>query len=165
MKLLTALLIATVAIAIPAEAKPSRDLGPLNELTWTAQKMKIVLTRLNLNRPQREKVMEVIDDARKDARDIERNRRLSWIQRQDRLLDVSTELRGRIIHVLTGGQKVRLQGILNGDRNDGPRYRPNEDRRDPRSRPEDDRGIRSRDTAPRDRTRDDQQDHTDWPWQ
>ena len=153
MKVLTALLIAVTTISIPASARPSRDLGPLSNFSWTAQTVKIVLTRLDLGRSQRDKVFELITSAKNNARDIERNRRVPLFQRQERLTDVSTELRSRIIHVLTGDQKARLRDILGGDRNDGPRYRPSDDSRD------NSRNNRQRDDSRSNRSRD------DWPWQ
>lgn len=146
MRTLSVLLIAALALSIPAAARSGRNLGPLGNITWTAQTMRIVLTRLDLGRSQRDKVFEVINSAKNDARDIERNRHLSFFQRQERLTDVSTELRGRIIHVLTGEQKDRLRDILNGNRDDGPRYRPDRDNT-------------------RNRVPDDRRDRSDWPWQ
>ncbi|HEY3414660.1 MAG TPA: hypothetical protein VGM51_16595 [Armatimonadota bacterium] len=159
MKTLTVLLGAAVALSIPASARPSRDLGPLGNITWTAETVRIVLTRLDLGRSQRDKVYEVIGSARNEARDIERNRHLNLFERQERLADVSTELRGRVIHVLTGDQKDRLREILGGDRNRGPRYRPNGNRRDNNS------GYDDRDYSPFGRAPNDRQDRNDWPWQ
>ena len=153
MKTLTALLVAAAAISIPAAARPSRDLGPLGNVTETAQTVSIVLTRLDLGRSQRDKVFELIGRARNNARDIERNRRLNVYQRQERLTDASTELRGRIIHVLNGDQKARLRELLGGDRNDGPRYRPSDDKRN------NDRNNRRRGDSRSNRSQD------NWPWQ
>jgi hypothetical protein len=155
MKVLTMLLVAGATLAIPAAARPSRDPAPMNNTIGTDQTIRIVVTRLDLSRSQRAKVNELIGDAREDARKIERNRRLSPFQRQDRLTDIAANLRSRVIHVLDRDQKARLSDILSGDRYDGPRYRTNDDRRDYRSRA-DDRGSRSRDTSPNSRSRNDQ---------
>lgn len=131
---------ALFALGCTAIARPSRDLGPLGNVAWTARTVQVVLTRLDLGRSQRDKIFELIGNARREANDITRNRHLTFYERQDRLTDVSTELRGRIIHVLTGEQKDRLNDILgrgrddrrdDRNRDDGPRYRtPNTDRGD-----------------------------------
>jgi Spy/CpxP family protein refolding chaperone len=145
MKTILIALGAMLLFATAAHARPSADLGPPGNDRWTDGTVQVVLTQIHLSRSQRDKVVELIGNARHDAADIEHNRRLTRVQRDDRLADLVTELRNRIVHVLTGRQKEELRDILAGRRDDVPRDRDRSD------------GPRSRRAGP-------PPDRNDWPW-
>jgi Spy/CpxP family protein refolding chaperone len=81
------------------------------------------LNSLRLDRGQRSKIGELTEKYRRKLDDIRRDRGLSPSKRADKTWKTQTELRDRVLHVLSADQRARVESAIRRDRTDDRRDR------------------------------------------
>jgi Spy/CpxP family protein refolding chaperone len=119
MKITRSLLAAAIAgIAVfgasPSNARPvpNHRLAPIARQGGDGfQEASIALNSLALSPGQRDKIHELVSKYDRKIADIRRDHKLAPSKREDKIWKAQTELRDRVMHVLTADQRARVNSI------------------------------------------------------